>query len=341
MSIIKWGIIGLGNIALKFAQSFSEISNSKLLGIASIDSNKIELFKNQFKIQKEYCFKSYIDLIKNQDIDIVYLALPHNFHYQWIIECLKENKNILTEKPAVISSNNINEIVKKHSQKNIFFAESFVYRYHPQTAMIIDLIKNNKIGELISMESYFGSNIIEKKKFFGLIKRIKINKKNRLFNKNLGGGAIWDIGCYPSSMSLLISSLKSEINQNFTLRNSKIIREPAEVDLESHTEIQFENGFKSKIGCSFKSNLGYKTKIFGSKGNLIIDSSWDCDKGHLIFDQKEYKIEHKYNNNFTYQIEMISSYLNNKEKEPRFPGMRIKETVLNTKILEKWINSYE
>ena len=85
-----------------------------------------------------------------------------------------------------------------------------MYRFHPQINIIIDLIKNHVIGELLSMESYFGSDILTKKNFLGFKLRKKPNEKNRIFNKNLGGGAILDLGCYTTSFSSLIASLKSE-----------------------------------------------------------------------------------------------------------------------------------
>ena len=92
MSEIKWGIIGLGNIAFEFASAFKGIKNSKLLGIASKDIGKLNKFKEHFEIDKNYCFSNYEDLIKNKEIDIVYIALPHNFHFEWINKCIDLKK---------------------------------------------------------------------------------------------------------------------------------------------------------------------------------------------------------------------------------------------------------
>lgn len=341
MLTIKWGILGLGKIAHHFAESFEEIKNAKLLSIASRNEININNFKKKFNISQEFCFDNYLDLINNKEIDIVYISLPHSLHYKWVTECIKNYKNILVEKPAVISVGDVSDIKERLKSKKIFFAESFLYRYHPQTQVVIDIIKNEDVGELLSMSSFFGSDIITKKKFFGLIKKIKISKNNRLFNKELGGGAIWDIGCYPTSMSLLIAGLKSKINGNIEILNSRIIKNPAEVDLESFAELKFENDFKSKIGCSFKSNLGQSTTINGSKCKIVINNSWNCKNKVIRLNQKEYKIEKKYNNNFSYVIEKISEYLINGKTEPDFPGMRLKDSITNIEILEKWQNSYE
>ena len=96
--------------------------------------------------------------------------------------------------------------------KDLLFVEAFMYRFHPQIKKIIELIKKNKIGKLISIESKFGKDIMTKKNFFKFKINKKINKKNRLFNKKLGGGSILDLGCYPVSFSLLIASLIPNIN---------------------------------------------------------------------------------------------------------------------------------
>ena len=153
MKQINWGIIGLGNIALKFADGFKNVDNAKLIGISSKNNQKLQKFKEEFHIEENFCFNEYESLIKCKDIDIVYIALPNSLHYEWILKCIKERKKILTEKPASINFSQINEIKNKVLEKNIFFAEGFMYRYHPQITKVIELINENVIGKLISMES--------------------------------------------------------------------------------------------------------------------------------------------------------------------------------------------
>ena len=97
-----------------------------------------------------------------------------------------------------------------------------MFRYHPQIMKIIELLKNDSIGQIISMQSSFGKNLLSKKRFFGLFKSCKFNKKKRIFSKLLGGGAILDHGSYTVSMSLLIASLLDGVNiENFDLSESK------------------------------------------------------------------------------------------------------------------------
>jgi predicted dehydrogenase len=89
---VSWGIIGLGKIALKFAESFKDIKNAQLVSIASKDINRLKAFKEKFKIDNDLSFKNYEELLECQKIDIVYIALPNSYHYDWIIKCIEKKK---------------------------------------------------------------------------------------------------------------------------------------------------------------------------------------------------------------------------------------------------------
>ena len=95
MKKVNWGILGLGNIGFKFSESFGNLKNAKLKSVSSRNREKLIKFGKQNGIEKEFLFENYYDLIKCNDIDIIYIALPNSLHYYWIIECIKNNKKIL------------------------------------------------------------------------------------------------------------------------------------------------------------------------------------------------------------------------------------------------------
>ena len=163
---INWGIIGLGNIAQEIAKSLNLTRNAKLFAIASNTKKKLDQFKNDYNVSSKNCYSNYQDLLKNKDVDIVYIALPNSLHQKWILKCIEFNKNILVEKPAFINLGQAKEVFLDPSLKNIFFGESFMFRYHPQIKKTLDLIKKNRIGKIISMSCNFGINLTNKKKFF-------------------------------------------------------------------------------------------------------------------------------------------------------------------------------
>ena len=341
MRKLNWGIIGLGNVAQKFLEGFHGVENSNLLAIASKSKTKTLKFKNQFQINEEFVFNKYEDLLNCKDIDIIYISLPNSYHYEWILKSIEKNKKVLVEKPATLNfeeAQKLSEIIKK---KNIFFNEGFMYRHDTQIKKVIELIKNNEIGKPLSMESSFGVNILTKKKFYFFQKEKKIDKNSRQFNNQLGGGCILDLGCYPTSLSLLICSLVKNIDCNkFKITN--LVREIGStgVDINAEAKIIFDNGFNAKVKASFKKNLGNNTIIKGEKGNLIINNTFMGIKDiQIVLKNKTYEIKGLLNDNiFSQEIKNISESILNGSNEVSYPGMQLEETLLNMKILDFWKN---
>ncbi len=341
MTKINWGIIGLGNIAKSFASGFINSKNSNLLAIASRNKLKLETFKIHYKIEEKYSFDNYGDLLNCPDVDIVYISLPNSFHYKIIKEAIKSNKNILVEKPATQNFSEILEISKLLIKKKLFFGEGFMYRFHPQTKIILNCINNNEIGELISMDTSFGNNLLTKKKFFFFEKKKKIDKENRLFNKKLGGGCILDLGCYPVSFSILIASTIEKINlTNFQLKNISLDYRNMDVDIDAQADLIFDNGFASKIKSSFKNNIGKKSVILGNKGSIIIEDTFTANGNIYINNhKKKYEIKNNTNQNvFSYEINSVSNSILSGSLKTIYPGMQMDETLLNMKIIDSWKN---
>ena len=341
MKQINWGILGLGNIALKFAEAFKSVKNAKLLGISSKNVDKLNYFKKNFNIETQYSFNRYEDLLKCNDLDIIYIALPNSLHFNWIVKCIENKKNILVEKPATIKSSEIEKVMSFIKDKNIFFSEAFMYLYHPQTLKIINLIKEEAIGKLVSAESFFGNNILTKKNIFGFKKKRKLDKDSRLFNKKLGGGAILDLGCYPISFSVLLAKLTSNFNyKNIKVLNRKLDIGDTGVDIDSYAEIDFGNNFKSYIGASFSKNLGKSSKIRGTEADLIIEDTWQAESSLIrIIGKKNQEIKLNFHKNiYCYEIEILSECLLENKKFPSYPGLSIEDTYENMKLLDKWIN---
>jgi predicted dehydrogenase len=343
MEKLNWGIIGLGRIADSFSNGFFDAKNANLIAVASRDNKKLHKYKEKFNLDTKFLFNNYYDLIKCKNVDIIYLALPNNLHYYWASKIIENNKNILLEKPATLSVLEAVSISKSLESKDLFFTEAFMYRYLPQIKVLIEILKSQELGEVFSMESSFGINLLTKKKFFFFIKKKKINLDDRKFKKELGGGSIYDLGCYTTSFSLLVNSILNKNTNNYIISN--IIREIGEtgVDVNSSAKLEFDNKFISNIHCSFKENLGSQTVIKGEKGDIILPDTW---KGHNIIikykneKKKIIKFENK-KNIYTYQIEQISSNLLDGITKPKFPVMNISETISNIKIIEGWLNNSE
>ena len=335
MQKVNWGIIGLGNIAKKFSEGFDLVNNAKILSIASQDPYKLNLYKEKFNLKETNCYKNYEEMLENEDVDIIYISLPNSLHYPWILKCIKKNKKVLVEKPAVLNFNEI-ENIDKILEKNFFFAEAFMYRFSPQIQVVIDIIQANEIGDILSIDSSFGVNLLTKKKFFLFRQKKKINLENRLFNKDLGGGCILDLGCYPSSFSILIASLSSGKIEKIKFSDNKKHFLSNGVEVDAQIGIKFNNNINAKIRCSFKNNYGKQSIIIGNKGKIIIKDTWFGNEVIKIIENKEYVYKKNYKNIYSYEIENTSKAIINGENTLKFPGMTFEETKLNMKILDKW-----
>ena len=338
--VIKWGIIGLGNVAHEFAKSFYNTKNAKLIAIASKSENKLSRFKANFNIDTNNCHNDYQELLNNNKVDIVYIALPNSLHYEWVHKSLEFKKHILVEKPAFINFEETLKIFNHPNFNNFFIGEGFMFRFHPQIMKIIELLKDNSIGQIISMQSSFGKNLLSKKSFFGLFNSSKFNKKKRIFSKSLGGGAILDHGSYTVSMSLLIASLIDGVDiENFILSENKK-KKIENIDVDSSVKLIFDKKFQAEITASFSKDIGNSTRIEGKDGKILITNTWNSDEGEIILINDEKKILRIKNEKNIYcrEIDEISNDILNNKKEASFPGTNKKEILIGSKILDRWIN---
>ena len=321
--IIKWGIVGLGNMANAFAKAISETTNSKLICVASKSKPKLELFAKNFDIATSNRFSNYSELIRSKEIDAVYISTLNNTHVELLLECVKNDKKILCEKPIAVNLDQANLAYNALEQKKDSFYEAIAYRSHPQTINLFQTIARDEIGDIKKIVSTFGFKI----------KRIK--KDSRLFSKKFGGGTILDIGCYPVSFFNLF---KKE-NENIKLLKSNGTF--AITGVEDDTEAEFLIGKNIVANCkiSFKTNLKNSCTIYGTKGTINIPSPWlPPVKSYIeVFNDNFYYKSFTTSKKSVYaiQAEKISN-LFIKKQEKKLYQVNIDESVEIADILDKW-----
>ena len=256
--MIKWGIVGLGNMAQKFAHSVKETDNAKLIAISSLNNERLKSFKENFKIDKNFVFDNYNDLISCSEVDAVYIATVNNSHVKLIKMCAENKKNILCEKPIALNFQEAKDAADYINKYNVIFYEALAYYSHGQTKNLIGLINEKKLGKIISINSTFGFKVK------------RINPKSRIFDKSLGGGSILDIGCYP--LSLLNLFFKN--NESIKFKNAKGSFASTDVDDSAEANLLIGNKIDAFIKVSFKENLENKVVIKFENGSLIIPSPW-------------------------------------------------------------------
>ena len=198
-------------------------------------------------------------------IDAKYIATINNSHVDLIKKIIERQKKILCEKPIATSLQSFLEVEKLMLDKKIKFYEGIAYYSHPQTIEVLNLIDNDEIGNIEKIESTFGF-------------KARYRPSSRLYNKELGGGSILDLGCYPISFFMLFAKLQEKI----FISNKNLNYAKSGVDDEATATLNYDNKFEGKIHVSIKSNLENSCTIYGSKGFIKVKEPWSPSNNDVI-----------------------------------------------------------
>src|SRR3990167_4502758 len=181
---IKWGILGTSYISEVMANAIQESQTSELVAIGSRSITTAKNFANKFSIPRFY--NDYQKLINDNDIDAIYIGLPNHLHKEWIIRCAQAGKNVLCEKPFVISIEDAREVIAVIEKTNVFCMEALMYRCHPFTKKLQELIQSKIIGDIKLYNATYTANISD-------------------IANPTAGGSIRNLGCYPISLVRLLA----------------------------------------------------------------------------------------------------------------------------------------
>lgn len=289
-SKIKWGIIGLGNIANKFAGDLQLSKNAILYGIASRNIEKAKKFSQKYNSIKYY--GSYEELAKNPEIDVIYIATPHTFHFENTMMCLKYGKSVLCEKPLGVNADEVKTMLNEARSKKIFLMEALWTRFIPATEKLIEMIRDKIIGDIIFIRSDFG--------FKG-----DLNLEGRVYNKKLGGGSLLDIGIYPIYLSLLTLGLPTNI---------KVMARMTQTEVDSYCAMLFDydNSSKAILESTLEADTPTEAYIYGSKGLIKLHSRFHHSEKISLYQNGELKevFDMKYKGEgYLYEIEEVNKCL--------------------------------
>ena len=314
--MINWGILGLGRMGSSFAAAINETSNSKLISTASKSGKSIE---NNKIIKKQ----NYEELINDKNIDAVYVSTLNHTHAALIKELSKARKNILCEKPITTNSKDAAEIKKIIKDCKISFFEAIAYYSHPQTIELQKIINRNEIGKINKIESSFGFKVK------------KVDPSSRLFNKDFGGGAILDVGCYPLSFLMLFTNNLND----FEFKSKNLSFSSTKVDDHAEAKIVISNAIEANIEVSLKKNLDNSTTLYGSEGKIKISNPWLPEKKSTIemIKNKQYYKQFVSSKLSIYanQIQNVSEVFLNKKKIKN-NLFDIDKSVVCMSLIEKW-----
>jgi len=250
---IRWGIIGLGNIANQFAVDLLTVKDVELYAVASRDKQKAEDFAEKYQATKAYA--SYEALVNDPNVDAVYIATPHSLHKENTLLCLEQGIAVLCEKPFAMDSNEVNSMIMTANAHNTLLMEGLWTCFLPHYNFVLSALNSKTYGELLRVEADFG--FVE-----------EFNENSRLFNKSLGGGSLLDIGIYPVFAALSTLGVPDTIEANATFFDNG-------ADSSCSMLFNYQNATAVLKSTLLESTPGEAT-FYCEKGTIKISNDFHC-----------------------------------------------------------------
>ncbi|MBJ7576603.1 aldo/keto reductase [Devosia sp. MC532] len=328
---IRWGIIGPGSIAKAFRGGLLDSEHGELAAIATRDPSRASLATDFPGIRVVH---GYDALLADADIDAVYIAVPHTGHAEWAIKAAEAGKHVLVEKPFALSAHEADAVFHAHRKAGTFAGEAFMYRLHPQTAKIIELVKSGVIGEVRMIQSSFGFNMGS------------FQPEHRLFASKLAGGGIMDVGCYPVSMARLLAGAVDGKPFADPVKVSGTAALNAEgTDDTAAAILTFGNGIVAQVSCAVMANLDNVLHIHGSQGRIDVPDFWfaggNRDQGlgkiEIVKGGKTESVSvNETRHVYSFEADAASKAILEGRQEFAEPGMSWNDTLGNLRVLDKW-----
>jgi predicted dehydrogenase len=245
---IRWGILGCGKIAKKFASDLRFVADAELAAVASRDVAKAASFRDEFR--PVHVFNSYEGLVQCADVDVIYVATPHGMHYGHVMLCLQNRKAVLCEKAFALNLAHAREMVDFARKQKVFLMEAFWTKFLPQYEQVMAVVNSGRIGEVRFIQADFGFKAAEP-------------KAQRLFDPALGGGSLLDIGIYPVFLAQSILGKPTQVHAFVTSYESG-------TDEQCAMTMKFANGALAVLSSTFAVETPVEALIAGTEGRIVM-----------------------------------------------------------------------
>ncbi len=265
----NWAILGCGKIAAKFANDLKLLPNAKLYAAASRDRERAQQFAELHGFEKAY--DCYEEMAADPAVDVVYVATPHSHHREHAILCLKNKKAVLCEKAFAINSREVAEMIACARENNTFLMEAFWTQFQPSFVKAMEILQSGRLGALKIVRSDFAF-------------KAEFNPEKRLYNVDLGGGSLLDIGIYPVFASLAALGKPSQI---------RTLAEFSSTGTEESILMSFKypGGQMASLSSSFACHSSVETEFWCEKGILKLNRRWFTPTSLSIWEQATQKEE--------------------------------------------------
>lgn len=331
---IRWGILGTGNIAGKFAQGLSASRTGVLQAVASRRDETAKAFAKRFSDVRSY--GSYEKLLADGEVDVVYITTPHPWHAEWAIKAAQAGKGILCEKPMAMNAGEVRRMIDAAARAGMFLMEAFMYRCHVQTARLVELVRSGRIGQVRLIRATFGHHASK-------------SPDDRFMARHLGGGGILDVGCYTVSMARLLAG--AACNKAGSAEPLKISGcghvGSTGVDEWAIANLLFPGDVAAQLGVSVNVQMDNLVQVFGESGTITVPWPWkpagEGGKATIIVQQtvhapgvphptEEIVVEEP-RPIYAVEADTVAEYLDAKQA----PAMTWDDSLANAVALDAWL----
>lgn len=254
---LNWGILATGRIARTFATHLAHSSTGRLVAVASRTAAAAEKFAADFGGIRAH--GSYDALLADPEVEVVYIATPHPSHLEWTLKAAAAGKHILCEKPIALNGVHTARMIEAAKQHGVFLMEAFMYRCHPQTAALVELVRGGSLGELRLIQ--VNLNLLR-----------PFDAEHRLFNRTLGGGGILDLGCYPASFSRLLAgaAIGQAVAEPVEFKAVGRVHPQTQTDEYATAVAKFPGGVMAELSCGMTVRRDISARLFFTGGRVEI-----------------------------------------------------------------------
>ena len=246
---MKFAILGCGGIAHKMAQTITKMSDVEPYAIASRDKAKAEDFAREYGFTRAY--GSYEEMLADDRVELVYIAVPHSHHHEWTIKALNAGKNVLCEKPLAVNEAQAREMIELAEKKQLLLAEAIWPRYMPSRKMLTEILERGTIGRLCSVSANLG---------------YKINMNERIVNPALAGGALLDLSVYTLNFASMVWG--DDIK---TIHASCVMTDTG-VDGQDNIMIEYQDGRMASLFTTIYTLTNRMGHIAGTEGFIEVEN---------------------------------------------------------------------
>ena len=258
MEPVRWGILSTARINRALIPPLQASPHSELVAVASRDRAHAAAYAEEWSIPRSY--GSYAELLDDAEVEVIYISLPNGPHVEWSVACLDTGKHVLCEKPLARLPADVERAFAAAERNERLLMEAFMWRHHPQTASLTELLERGAVGELRFVHATFSS---------------PIPATDPRFDPQLAGGALMDVGCYCVSGARVVAGepLAASAFQ---------LRAPSGIDVRLVGSLSFAGGVLGQIDCAFDLPLRQRLEAVGSDGSLEIAWPWNVREPGIV-----------------------------------------------------------